>query len=342
MMPVLQVIAGGFMTTVQDLGRFGAQALGMPVAGALDPISLRLANTLVGNDERAAGLEIRLQGPTMRTAQAPVRLALVGTSAVIDVLSPDPKTLPAGRSAVLQPGSVFKIGSTTDTGVCYLAVAGSFALDPAFGSLSTYMPAAIGGLQGRPLKEDDRLEIGSAIDPNRGEKQLSRNTQIEKPSSVRVVLGPQDDRFTAQAIETFLGTHYRVSATSNRMGLRLDGEKLNHRAGHDLPSDGIVTGSIQVPGTGLPIILLADRQTTGGYPKIATVISSDLPGLGRLLPGENIRFAAVSVDEAEAIRRRQEATIRQWISDIAAVELDPAALNKLLLSENLISGVVRA
>lgn len=332
--------SSGPMTTVQSLGRFGTQALGIPVAGALDPIALRLANALVGNTEDEAGLELRFMGPRIRIQGEPVRVALVGTSSALEVLEPDPFLVPSGQSVTLQPGQVFRVGLMRDTSCCVLAVAGGFELPAIFGSLSTYVPGGFGGLSGRLIVDGDEIAVAGRAKNDRGDLRLEGEYDSSMDSPIRVVLGPQDDYFTADAVETFLSSPYVISPESNRMGLRLAGVRLEHAKGYNIPSDGIATGAIQVPGTGLPIVLMADRQTTGGYPKIATVISADLPRLGRALPGQEIHFSAVKVDEAVAIRRQQEAAVQDLIKGLKSVSIDASQLQHLLMSENLISGAV--
>ena len=326
----LEISRGGAFTTLQDLGRFGAQALGVPVSGALDPVALRLANALVGNPGGTAALEIRLLGPKFTVEGGPVRVALVGTDTPLALGSG--RMVPAGQSVTLAPGETLDLASTPDTGVCYLAIAGGIDRAPQFGSLSTYAPAGLGA----PLAAGEQLPlVGPALD---GPERRLR-AQLPGRGPIRVVLGPQDSHFTRQAIQTFLSAPYRVGAL-NRMGLRLSGAALTHSKGHNIPSDGIVTGAIQVPGDGQPIILLADRQTTGGYPKIASVISADLPRLGRLTQGAELSFEAVDVPTAETLRRKQEAEIERMIAQIEPVPTSPDDLSAILMRENLISGVV--
>lgn len=329
-MTYFEVSRGGAFTTLQDMGRYGAQALGVPVSGALDPVALRLANALVGNPGETAALEIRLLGPKLTLAGGQARVALVGTETPLTLGSG--RSVPAGQSITLAPGDTLDLASTPDTGVCTLAVAGGFDRAPQFGSLSTYAPAGLGA----PLAAGDQLALAGAplVGPERRLRQA-----LPGNGPIRVVLGPQDDHFTQEAIDTFLSGAYQVGA-SNRMGLRLSGPPLTHSKGHNIPSDGIVTGAIQVPGDGQPIVLLADRQTTGGYPKIASVISADLPRLGRLTQGTQITFEAVDVARAETLRRDLEAEIQRTVSQIEPVPAGIEDLSLILMRENLISGVV--
>jgi biotin-dependent carboxylase-like uncharacterized protein len=336
----LLVQSPGLLTTLQDLGRFGQQNVGIPVSGALDPVALRIANALVGNPEPIAALEIRGTGPVIRVEADSVRIALAGTTAVLEVLGEAPRMVPGWRSVRLVRGNVFRVGSLRDTATCYCAVEGGFAVPALFDSQSTYVRGRLGGFDGRALRAGDKLPLALPVAPERGEMRLDGRPPYGAGDGVRVVLGPQERHFTEAGIATFLNSSFTISNQADRMGLRLDGPVLEHAAGHDIVSDGIATGSIQVPGTGLPIILLADHQTTGGYPKIATVASVDLPRLGRMRPGETLRFQAVTVDEAEAARRAQENEILRLIDGFAQVREDPRLDSATLLAANLISGVV--
>lgn len=329
----------GAMTTIQDKGRFGAQALGVPVSGALDPVSLQLANALVGNPEGAPAFEMRLLGPRFRVKGGPVRVALVGADAALEVTSTDTRRVPPGRSATLKDGDVAQIGAIMGSACATLAVSGTFDLPEHFGSLSTYVPSGLGGVHGRAVSDGDRIDMLGAA-PQGPDCWISAPLTQDDAAPFRIVFGPQADFFTDAAFQTLTEANYVVSPMSNRMGLRLDGPKLEHKKGYNIPSDGIVNGAIQAPGSGLPIVLMADRQTTGGYPKIATVISADLPRLGRLMPGATLRFQAVTVEQAVDMRRDLERSIRSACESIHPVVLSGEALAERLLSENLISGVV--
>lgn len=328
---------GGLATTVQDLGRPGYQSLGLPVSGALDPVSLRLANTLVGNAEGETALEIRSLGPTLEIEADMVRVALAGTGTPMEIRGAEPRSVPAGQSATVRRGDILRIGATPDTACCVLAIAGGLALPAAFGSRATYLRGGLGGFEGRPLRPGDRLPL--ANDPVVGpERQLTCALPHDRERRLRVVLGPQAGHFNEVGIKQFLSSRYRVSIQSDRMGIRLEGPRIAHAKGHDIASDGIVTGAVQVPGTGLPIILMADRQTTGGYPKIACVISADLPRLGRLQPGDTVMFEALTVAAAEAARRAEESDIASVIGAIRPVLHGSETLDRALMTENLITG----
>ncbi|WP_425106374.1 biotin-dependent carboxyltransferase family protein [Ancylobacter sp.] len=336
----LHILQPGLQSTVQDLGRVGFQAYGVPVCGALDSMALRLANALVGNAAGAAALEIRLLGPVFEVCDGPLRMALAGAQAEIEVnVGGETQRYGAWRAIDVPEGARVRIGALTGSGCAVLAFAGGIDVPPVLGSWSTDSKGGFGGHEGRALAAGDRLNISnaSALGPCLA---LPSAPATDGEVTLRAVPGPQADAFTEAALEAFFHTPYRVSREADRMGMRLDGTPLTFRGGADIVSDGIVTGAVQVPGSGLPILLLADHQTIGGYAKIATVISADLPRAGRLLPGATLRFTAVSVAEAEAARRVAEAELQRLIASMAPVR-DGAGLDlEALYGANLISGVV--
>jgi biotin-dependent carboxylase-like uncharacterized protein len=335
----LEVLTPGLHTTVQDLGRTGFRAIGVPVSGALDGTALRLANLLVGNPPTAAGLEILLNGPTLKIAAGGVRLALAGADAALVVDGRPAGPVPAWRSLRLARGAVVAIRVGRGAACCCLALEGGIAIEPVLGSLSTCARAGIGGLAGRPLRAGDFVPLACDNAAERPELHLPEPPPAMAEAPVRVVLGPQRDCFAADAVETLLGAEYRVSPNADRMGMRLDGPPLRHRHGWDIVSDAIATGTIQVPGSGQPILLLADHQTTGGYPKIATVASIDLPVVGRRRPGDRLRFVAVSVEEAEELARDAERRFASLAASIAPVRGAAGIDLARLYADNLISGV---
>jgi len=325
MSAALKIIAPGPHTTLQGTRRIGYQDSGIPASGPLDAISLRLANALVGNPPETPGLELLLQGPMCEVAAESVRIALVGCSASIEVRSGQARAVPAGRSVRLTRGEVFRIGPLIDSACACLAVEGGLDVAPVLGSVSTYVRGAIGGLHGRRLRKGDSLPLARAAASARDERALAQPLDPGFDQPIRVVLGPQADHFTDRGVAMLLSALYTVSPQADRMGFRLDGPAIEHANDYNIVSDGVVSGSIQVPGTGRPIVLMADNQTTGGYPKIATVISADLPVVGRRRPGRTIRFVAVEVREAERLRRNQEAAIEQQISRLSTITCaDPA------------------
>jgi biotin-dependent carboxylase-like uncharacterized protein len=338
----LEVVAPGLATSIQDLGRPGFQAIGVPVSGALDGAALRLANALVGNPPAAAALEILYSGPCLRVIADSVRMALAGSGARLVVGDDATAAVPAWRSLRLAQGDLVAVIVGRDAACCYLAIEGGIAVPQVLGSASTYARAGLGGFRGRPLRAGDRLPLACATAPERGELHLPDPPPAAAQAPIRVVLGPQRERFTAAAIATLLAAEYRISASADRMGMRLDGPRLAHAGVWDIVSDGIATGAIQVPGSGQPIVLLADHQTTGGYPKIATVVSADLPVVGRRRPGDAIRFAAVSVEAAEALAREAERGLAARLATLEPVPDGPGLDLAALYGVNLISGVVSA
>lgn len=288
----------GPATSVQDVGRFGAQRYGLTTSGAMDRVSLAIANALVGEPTRAAAIEIGPLGATFRARNGDVRVALAGADRAASV---------AGRKAwinetmLLREGDVLQLGAARSGVFSYLAIEGGIAGEPVYGSLSVSARASLGSPYPRPLRAGDELEVGapSTDAPERRFKPLAA-----RAGPVRVVLGPQDDHLTPEAIALFLGSEWRISPKSDRMGYRLEGPKLAHVDGYNIVSDGTVPGSIQVPGNGQPLALLADRGTTGGYPKIATVITADLPRFAQTQAGGRVRFAAVPVEQAQDEARR--------------------------------------
>jgi len=319
---VLEVLESGPACTVQDLGRSGHQAMGVPRSGALDSIALRLANALVGNDDTAAGLEFRMMGPRLRCTGGVSLVAVAG--AVTGQMTPPQGT----RSAPVQvePWRSYRLEagwtlSLKPRGACfgYVAVSGGVAVSPFLGSRATYQRGGFGGHEGRALAAGDRLPLGTATPSARPVQLRSLPEATEGP--IRVIRGPQSEYFTAKAWETFLSTDYRVSREADRMGVRLEGETLEHvpALGADIVSDGMADGAIQVPGSGLPIVLLVDRQTVGGYPKIATVASADVRRFASLGPGDTIRFATISAQDAvSAIRAREKQVLDLIASMIEA------------------------
>jgi allophanate hydrolase len=319
MKPALKIVSPGPHTTVQGKPRIGYQAIGVPPSGPLDRVSLRLANALVGNSAEAPALELLLLGPVIEVAAESVRVALVGCAAQIEVRSQPPRAIPAGRSVRLTRGEVFRIGPLVDSACAYLAVEGGFAIEPVLASPSTYVRGGLGGLHGRRLEKGDEVTLALTAVDARAERELAEAFDPGFERGIRVVLGPQDDYFTAKGVRTFLSAEYTVSPAADRMGFRLDGPPIQHANDYNIVSDGIVSGSVQVPGTGRPIVLMVDNQTTGGYPKIATVISADVPLVGRRRPGRALRFTAVDVPAAEQARRTQEAEIEAHISRMRSI-----------------------
>lgn len=305
----LDVVAPGLLTTVQDLGRTGYARFGVPPAGALDAFAARAANRLVGNDADAAVLEITLAGPILRF-RADGLFAVTGAD-----LSPrlDGSEVPSWTACAAPAGATLKFGRRRTGLRTYLAVAGGIRARRVLGSRSTYLRGGFGGHEGRALQGGDRLLVGPA---SRGAAGLAGRAlppealpAYSRESAVRVVLGPHVERFTHEAFDMLLGSAYTVGPASDRMGYRLQGPALRRHEPADILSQGMPLGGIQVPADGQPIVLLADHQTTGGYPLLATVIRADLPRLAQLAPGDGVRFRAVAVDEARAAYVQQMAAL---------------------------------
>ena len=345
MNPALRVLTPGLLTTVQDFGRPGHQRLGIPVSGALDPVSLRAANALVGNPPGTGALEVAYVGPTLEVDADDVRLSFVGAQAPIEILADvnaeSGERIDGMRSIRLSRGEVVRIGSLSGGAVLYVAVEGGFDIQPVLGSVSTYLRGSFGGWHGRALVAGDRLPLRRASASDRDDFRLD-GFDLAPPPRFRAIAGPQSNYFSDREIASFFDGEFIVSEGSDRMGMRINGRRLVHSRSLDFTSDGIAPGSIQVPGSGQPIVLLVDRQTTGGYPKIATVVSADLPALGRVPIGAKIAFEAVTVEAAQALRRQLMAEIDAIYDRIVPVTRSSAEVVPRLLDCNLVSGVVDA
>jgi len=338
----LRVIAPGLATSVQDAGRFGYQRFGVPTAGVLDRVAMAAANTIVGNAPDMAVLEMLYLGATLEVVAESTRVACVGLGAGLEVTEAGTtRQVPAGESVRIGRDARVRVMLGRNAMSCVLAIEGGLALPAVMGSRSTFVRAVIGGLEGRVLAAGDLLPLVREDAEARDEVRLP-DLDLALPPRVRVVLGPQDDFFTQAAIETFLSKTYEVTRAADRMGLRLAGTPLVHAKGYNIVSDGIATGSVQVPGDGQPIILLADRQTTGGYPKIATIASVDLPALGRVGPGSKLQFQAVSTEVAEDLRRAQAAVEAGWRERLEPTKTVAGIRDASLYDANLISGVADA
>jgi biotin-dependent carboxylase-like uncharacterized protein len=327
----------GPMTGLQDFGRFGWQRYGVATSGAMDGLALAAANILVDNPPGTAAIEFVLFGGEFVLEGGSGRVALAGAPAALSV---DGQLERAMTSLTLRDGQTLTLGAAQAGVYMYLAVSGGFAVEPQLGSLSLHRRARIGGLAGRPLLAGDRLPLHYAHALG-GEELGLDPLSLEPDAPIRVVLGPQDDYFTAAGLDTFLSTSYRVSAEADRMGYRLSGERIEHALGYNIVSDGIVAGSVQVPGTGEPIVMMADRQTTGGYPKIATVASADLRILAHRRPGATVRFQSVDIGEAQGLARAS-AEVLASLSSRAKPRGSGLPGNEELLALNLAGSAVDA
>ena len=284
-------------TSVQDAGRFGAQRYGLTQSGAMDALALACANTLVGNSPFTAAIEVGPLGGTFTARGGALRLALSGAARQASIGA---RKLPLNESELLVDGESLTLASARTGSFTYLALEGGVQGEPVFGSLSVNMRSGLGSPYPRPLQSGDEINIPEA-------KSLAHEHKLELPAvseqPIRVVMGPQDDEF-GEATELFLKSEWTISAASDRMGFRLEGPVIKHNGGHNIVSDGTVSGSIQIPGNGQPLVLMPDRGTTGGYPKIATVIGPDLGRIAQTQAGRSIRFKAISIADAHAEVRK--------------------------------------
>lgn len=313
---LLEVLDGGIANSIQDLGRFGVRHMGIAVSGALDPVLARCANALVGNAPDCACLEVRAVGPTLIVRHGRVRVALAGElDAQVRRGSGSVQALSAWSSLTLFPGDVIEVGYLA-AGTAYLAITGGICVPSQLGSRSTYPRARIGGIDGELLSAGHLLPCAS--ETHHAHREFHGQPWRYPDTPVRVMLGPQAEHFTPASVARFLAEEFVVTPNQDRMGVRLEGTPLEHvsKAAADIVSDGVTPGTVQVPGNGQPIILLADAQTVGGYPKIATVISADLPRLGQAKPGDTIRFAAVSVREAREALVAREKRWSEWAAGV--------------------------
>ena len=344
----LEVIASGLAVTLQDRGRFGYRRIGVPVSGALAPVLLAAANALVGNAADAVGLEILLSGPVLKVCTGRVRISIAGDVGA-QMQSARGATLRVApwSTATLASGDIIRFGTAAlpaagGLRLAYVGVGGGVEVPAVLGSRSTYTRAALGGVHGRAIAVGDLLACRGRVDTAplefRGGHPFAHPT-----GPIRVMPGPQTDHFTDEALQAFFSQPFTVTRDSDRMGMRLDGPALTHSAlGADIASDGVTPGAIQVPANGQPIILMADCQTVGGYPKIATVIRADLSRLAHVRPGMTVRFQRVSLAEAAAARAVQAQQLALWIGRIASFRPPGLIDEAALYGDNLVSGMIRA
>lgn len=304
-MAFIQVLIPGLQTTVQDQGRFGFAHLGVSPGGAADVWALRLGNRLVYNHENAAALEMALVGGTFLFECASF-IALTGAACGAQL---DGALVPRWQSFPIHAGQTLACGAMTNGARTYLCIHGGIKVATVMNSASTHVQTGIGGMQGRALKKGDAFEItprasSLALRPLRAHS-TAQNYLGEK-CLLRLVPGPQTDFFTLSAFDILTTTPYLVSKSSNRVGLRLNGEALGRNHHKEMLTEGISCGALQVPNDGMPIILFVEHPTTGGYPKIAHVISADLPRVGQLRPRDEVRFQLINHEEARALFLKQQ------------------------------------
>src|SRR5467141_29757 len=312
LMSKLVISAIGPASSVQDGGRHGAQRYGLTPSGAMDRLALAAANCLVGNELFAAAIEIGPFGAAFTAREGAVRVALAGAPRNADISG---RAAASDTSMTLADGETLTLGFARGGSFSYLAIEGGIAGEPIFGSLAVNARAGIGSPYPRPLRAGDELQTVAAS--GAAERRIDVPPVVEGP--IRVVMGPQDDEF-GEATQLFLESEWKISATSDRMGYRLEGPVLRHLHGHNIVTDGTVNGSIQVPGNGQPIVLMADRGTSGGYPKIATVITADLGRFAQTPAGRGFHFKAVSMTEAQAEARKFWEMLRTLPDRVRSIE----------------------
>lgn len=291
-------------TTVQDLGRYGYGPLGVSPSGAADPLSLRIGNVLVGNAESAAALEMTLLGGKFVFPEGAL-IALTG--------SDFGASIPMYTATVIAPGARVELGPTRSGARCYLCVHGGIAVEPLLGSASTHILTGLGGFEGRPLRKGDVLQVGPAHEVSPKTLAPGAIARLQPRKILRATAAPQTAWFSPESARLFYHSTWQVTEESNRMGLRLDGPELETPQRGQMISEGVSLGAIQIPAAGRPIILFVEQQTTGGYPKIANIISADLPSVGQLRPRDQIRFEQVTPETARALILEQEAILRSGV-----------------------------
>lgn len=302
----IKIINAGMLSTIQDGGRFGVMKYGFTQSGAMDSKAMSTANILVGNEPECAVIETTLLGITAEFTENTV-IALSGGdfSAAINGTP-----IKRNKAYAVNAGDTLAMSYAKSGVRGYLAVSGGFEVPEVMGSRSTNLKSQIGGFYGRKLAAGDIINTFAPIITDTTGRELPEET-YENSITLRAVLGPQDYMFTDEDINTFFSCEYKITQQADRMGIRLDGEPLKGKGSMDIVSDGIVFGSVQVPKNGMPIILAADRQTTGGYAKIATIISADRHLIAQARPGGTIKFAQVSVKEAQKIAKQEQKALKK-------------------------------
>jgi allophanate hydrolase len=333
----VEIVSAGSMLSIQDAGRFGLRHLGVSAAGPIDGAAMTLANALCGNAPGAAALEFAGPGGSFRTRRA-LRFAVTGGPCDIRI---DGQRVVAGESHRLNPGETLSVGVPQGVVWGYIAFSGGIASPIVLESRSTHLRSGLGGIGGRALRAGDILPLGpdEAGGPClRPARPIGGVAMPRGIGPIRLILGPQQDYFAPEIIARLTEEDFTVTPQRDRMAMVLGGVELPAMRGHDIVSDGTVPGSVQVPGSGLPLVLLAESQTTGGYPKIATVASADLTRLAQMPVGNTLRFAIITRDEGEEIWLAHQRAMRVLFSDLVA-KPEGALQSEYLLSCNLISGV---
>lgn len=327
-MKLAQILNPGLFTTVQDFGRFGYESLGTPTSGAMDEFSFKVANILVGNPVNEPVLEATFLGPSIKFLKDAF-ISVTGAN-MAPVINGTKR--PVWSSFHVKKGDTLSFLPINEGCRAYIAVAGGIKVRSVMGSASTYVRGKLGGISGRPLKKGDTIEVK---DVNIADKKPCKVKSDYIPTfsnqtTVRVVLGPQDDYFSKYAIKKFLSSTYTLTNESDRMGFRLEGPEIKPVDNkYDIITDGLIPGSVQIPGNGKPIIMMKDAQTTGGYVKIANVISVDLPKLAQLKPKDKLRFEKVSLDRAHKLLKDFSKIISQIKEELVSYRCFDVKVNDI-------------
>jgi len=306
-----EVLESGILTTIQDLGRYGFSQFGVPPSGALDTFSLRVSNLLVGNEEEA-GLEITLMGLRIRALKEVV-IAITGGD-LSPTLNGEPVEM--WRTHLLVQDDVIAFKKVSAGCRAYLSAGGGFVVPKIMGSSSTYLSGKFGGLEGRSLRRGDVLytsNSSSSLDKLGLRFPSDWIPSLEKEVLLRVIPGPQDHHFTEKGFQTLTSSSYEVTPQCDRMGIRLEGPRIERRPDveESIISEGLISGAVQVPGDGKPIIILTEL-VTGGYTKIVTIIATDLPRVAQLKPGDRVKFKRISIEEAHHLLKEQEERLKKF------------------------------
>ncbi|MBQ9942100.1 MAG: biotin-dependent carboxyltransferase family protein [Christensenellaceae bacterium] len=339
---MIEFLTKGMLTTVQDSGRPAFQRFGVPVAGAMDKFSFHVANILVGNNRSCEAIEVTIVGPSIRFHSANI-FAICGGD-----FSPTLNGQPIqnNRAYLAEAGSVLKLGAAKWGSRCYIAFAGGFAIDKVMGSKATYLKGKIGGLDGRAIVAGDRIAFAAPKTdlPGMAHRALGHDYWMDRsdPQIVRVIEGPQIDYFSKEGIDAFLSAPYTVTAENDRMGYRLSGPSISHKEGMDgnIISDGVPLGAIQV-AKDQPIVMMADRQTTGGYTKIASVISVDLPYIAQSKAGDKLRFVMTDIAHAQELYIQRMQFFRGLIRQMDELNTKASHIYKIAVNGHNFNVAVR-
>lgn len=334
-MPALRILSAGPGATIQDGGRFLYRRYGVTPAGPMDWVAFRTANLALGNAPDAAAIEIGLGGLELACEDAVLTLAFCGGAFA---WTRNGKSLPCAARLTLKPGEKLAIKAGSWGAFTYLAAEGGLATPLVLGSRATHTRAHLGGLDGRMLQAGDRLPVAGPSFSPQPEAEIAAPWLSRDDAPIRVVLGPQQDYFTDDALATFFGAEFGLTHEADRMAYRFDGPKIAHARGFNIISDGIAWGAIQVAGDGKPLVLMADHQPTGGYPKLGHVARADIGRLAQVRPGESCRFVAVDVEAARAALLAREDEVALSQTYLRALRRQPTTED--LLRINLSSGFV--